>query len=297
MSDRHPHSSRTGAPDHHTTKYRSDGPRPREFLPPRAYAVVKEQKDLLEKTLNESSSLSQQHLVSVLRKLQAGTSALMVTEEADAMLTSDDQFNDDYDDNTDDQSPGAPPSSEPSSSLSSEALHILQALETSGFEGNPTEESDAINSLIDQLPLSNFMTEVVSVDDVLHTRVGSRDCETKSITMNVCGKLEQMLKSHWDSCASACFESSLDHCVPSSFVKLEKKIVTADGGCNSDGMAWRRYHIPINEEWIALGDEYGVDLRQADVITFAMPPIIATKFPTPVSIVAAPVAKLSLIHI
>ena len=135
------------------------------------------------------------------------------------------------------------------------------------------------------------MTEVVSVDDVLHTRVGSRDCETKSITMNVCGKLEQMLKSHWDSCASACFESSLDHCVPSSFVKLEKKIVTADGGCNSDGMAWRRYHIPINEEWIALGDEYGVDLRQADVITFAMPPIIATKFPTPVSIVAAPVAK------
>ena len=156
MSDRHPHSSRTGAPDHHTTKYRSDGPRPREFLPPRAYAVVKEQKDLLEKTLNESSSLSQQHLVSVLRKLQAGTSALMVTEEADAMLTSDDQFNDDYDDTTDDQSPSAPPSSEPSSSLSSEALHILQALETSGFEGSPTEESDAINSLIDQLPLSNF---------------------------------------------------------------------------------------------------------------------------------------------
>ena len=56
-------------------------------------------------------------------------------------------------------------------------------------------------------------------------------------------------------------------------------------------MAWRRYHIPINDEWIALGDEYGVDLRQADVITFAMPPIVASKFPTPVSIVAAPVAK------
>ena len=56
-------------------------------------------------------------------------------------------------------------------------------------------------------------------------------------------------------------------------------------------MAWRRYHIPINDEWIALGDEHGADLRQADVITFAMPPIVATKFPTPVSIVAAPVAK------
>ena len=84
MSDRHPHSSRTGAPDHQRTYFtaKSDGPRQREFLPPRAYAVVKEQKDLLEKTLNDSSSLSQQHLVSVLRKLQAGTSALMVTEEA-----------------------------------------------------------------------------------------------------------------------------------------------------------------------------------------------------------------------
>ena len=109
--------------------------------------------------------------------------------------------------------------------------------------------------------------------------------------MNVCGTFEQMLKSHWDSCASACFESSLDSCVPNSFVKLEKKKVTADGGCNSDGMAWRRYHIPITEEWVALGDLHGYDLRQADAITFAMSPIIATKFPTPVSIVAAPDAK------
>ena len=93
MSDRHPHSSRTGAPDHQKMMaYKTDGgPRQREFLPPRAYAVLKEQKDLLEKTLNDSSSLSQQHLVSVLRKMQAGTSALMVTEEAmmtDAMQQS-----------------------------------------------------------------------------------------------------------------------------------------------------------------------------------------------------------------
>ena len=109
--------------------------------------------------------------------------------------------------------------------------------------------------------------------------------------MNVCGTFEQMLKSHWDSCASACFESSLDSCVPNSFVKLEKKKVTADGGCNSDGMAWRRYHIPITEEWVALGDLHGYDLRQADAITFAMSPIIATKFPTPVSIVAAPMQR------
>ena len=34
-----------------------------------------------------------------------------------------------------------------------------------------------------------------------------------------------------------------------------------------------------------------IDLRQADVITFAMPTIVATQFSTPVSIVAAPVAK------
>ena len=100
-----------------------------------------------------------------------------------------------------------------------------------------------------------------------------------------------MLKSHWNSYASDCFESSLDSCVPNSFMKLVKKIITTDGGYNSDGMAWRRYHIPITKEWIAFGDLYGYDLRQADVITFAMPPIVATKFPTPVSIVAAPVAK------
>ena len=55
-------------------------------------------------------------------------------------------------------------------------------------------------------------------------------------------------------------------------MKLEKKIVTADDGCNSDGMARRRYHIPITEEWIALGSLHGDDLRQVDVITFAMPP-------------------------
>ena len=71
---------------------------------------------------------------------------------------------------------------EPPSSLSSEALHILQALETSGFEDTPTEKSDAINSLIDQLPLSNFMTEVEPVDDFLHTRVGPRDHEVRPIT-------------------------------------------------------------------------------------------------------------------
>ena len=293
MSDRHPHSSRTGAPDHQKMMAckTDNGPRQREFLPPQAYAVLKEQENLLEKTLNDSSSLSQQHLVSVLRKMQAGTSALMVTEDAmmtDTMLTQM-QNNNDYNNSADDDPP--PIFTEPPSSLSTEASHILQALETSGFEGTPTEESDAINSLIDQLPLSNFMTEVESVDDFSHTRVGPCDHEAAPITMNVCGVFEQIIRSHWDSCASACFESSLYHCVPNSFVKLEKKIVTADGGCNSDGMAWRRYHIPINDEWIAIGGEYGLDLRQADVITFAMPPIVATKFPTHVSIVAAPVAK------
>ena len=117
--------------------YKTDGgPRQRESLPPRAYAVLKEQKDLLEKTLNDSSSLSQQHLLSVLRKLQAGTSALMVTEEAimtdathESSVEYDDSYNDEYDDATDyDPSPGASVLMEPPSSLSSEALHILQAL-------------------------------------------------------------------------------------------------------------------------------------------------------------------------
>ena len=117
-----------------------------------------------------------------------------------------------------------------------------------------------------------------------------------TIPLVVCGVLEQLaIKSHWGSCASACFESSMDNCVPNSFVVLEKKILTADGGCNSDGMAWRRYHTPINDEWIALGNAYGNDLRQFGVITFAMPPFISSKFSTPASIFALPVVKGILI--
>ena len=65
----------------------------------------------------------------------------------------------------------------------------------SGSEGTPTEEPDAINPLTDQLPLSNFMTEVEPVDGFLHTRVGPRDHEVKSITMKVCGTFEKVLKS------------------------------------------------------------------------------------------------------
>jgi len=203
--------------------------------------VVREQKALLEKTLSDPN-LSQQHLVSVLRKIQAGTSALMITVEAmlsEAMHQSSVDKDNSHDNDavyqTDDAS--APALTAPPSSLSPAAPHILQHLETSGFDGTPAEESDAIHSLIDQLPLSNFTTEVESVDDVLTIRFKSGDHDVKSIKMKVCGTFDQILKAHWDSCAPACVESSLDSYVPNSFVKLEKKIVTADGGCNSDGMA------------------------------------------------------------
>ena len=180
--------------------------------------------------------------MSVLRKIQAGTSALMITVEAmlsEAMHQSSVDKDNSHDNDavyqTDDAS--APALTAPPSSLSPAAPHILQHLETSGFDGTPAEESDAIHSLIDQLPLSNFTTEVESVDDVLTIRFKSGDHDVKSIKMKVCGTFDQILKAHWDSCAPACVESSLDSYVPNSFVKLEKKIVTADGGCNSDGMA------------------------------------------------------------
>ena len=303
-SDRHPHSSRTGAPDHQRMYFTAaqsggsnDGPRQREYLPSRAYAVLKEQQKLLEKTLSDSSQLSQQHLVSVLRQMQAGTSSLMVTE-TDTMQQNDfenDAYHADYDDATHDEpSHGFLTSS---SSISPEALHILQTLQTSGFDGSPTDESDAIHSLLDQLPLSNFMTWLETVGNALalQTRVGSLNHELKPITMTVGGVVQETITSHWDSCASFCFESNLNHCVLTSFVELVKNVVTATGGCNSDGMAWRRFHVPITDEWIALGDACNVDLRQADVITFAMPTIIVTQFSTPVSIVAAPVAKGILI--
>ena len=74
---------------------------------------------------HDSASLSQQHPLPVLRKMQAGTSALMVTEEAlmtDAMQQSsleDDSYNDDYDDATDGDP--SPVFMEPPSSLSPEA--------------------------------------------------------------------------------------------------------------------------------------------------------------------------------
>ena len=306
MSDRHPHSSRTGAPDHQRMYFTAaqaggshdgSGPRQREFLPPRCYAVLKEHQKLLEKTLSDSSQLSQQHLVSVLRQMQAGTSALMVTE-TDTMQQDDFEngaYHGDYDDaNHNEPSHGFLTSS---SSISPEALHILQTLQTSGFEGSPADESDAIHSLLDQLPLSNFMIWLESVVNALalQTRAGSLNHEIKPINMTVGGVVQETITSHWDSCASFCFESSLNHCVLTSFVELVKNVVTANGGCNSDGMAWRRFHIPIDDKWIALGDACNVDLRQADVITFAMPTIVVTQFSTPVSIVAAPVAKGLLI--
>ena len=60
-------------------------------------------------------------------------------------------------------------------------------------------------------------------------------------------------------------------------------------------MAWRRYHIPADKYMIALGDAYGYNLRQFGVLTLAMPPFVASEFPTPVSVIAVPVAKGILI--
>ena len=307
MSERHPHSSRTGAPDHQRMYFTAasaqsgrpnDSPRPREYLPSRCYAVLKEQMKLLEQTVDDSSQLSPQQLMSVLRQIQAGTSSLMITE-TDAMQQQQDDFEHDayhadYDEAHDEQAHGFLTSS---SSMSPEALHILQTLETSGFDGHPTDASDAIHSLLDQLPLSNFMTWAESVVNAsaLRTRVGSLKCELKPVTMTVAGVVQEAITSHWDSCASFCFESNLNHCVLTSFVELVKNVFTASGSCKSDGMAWRRLHIPITDKWIALADACNVDLSQADVITFAMPTIVVTEFSTTVSIVAAPVAKGILI--
>jgi hypothetical protein len=97
------------------------------------------------------------------------------------------------------------------------------------------------------------MPETEDTDEVLNTHVGRRHYNPDTISQIVRGVSEQLVKPHWGSCAPACFERSMDNCVPNSFVVLEKEILTADGGCNSDGMAWRRYHIPIDESWIALG--------------------------------------------
>ena len=130
-SDRHPHSNRTGAPDHFQRT--TDGPRLREFLPPRAFAIVKEQKELTDRTVSEPST-SQQHLISVLRNLQAGTSSLLITYGEDDYHTNDDEGAgehkaDDDDDGTHQDAAlvtVAPPTT---NSSSPEALHIMQQLE------------------------------------------------------------------------------------------------------------------------------------------------------------------------
>ena len=229
-----------------------------------------------------------------MRKLQAGTSSLLLTDDYhDGEGTG--EYKADVDDDTQQDAAlvtVAPPATK---SLSPEALHIMQQLESSGFEGTPCEEPDEKHSLIDHLPLSNFMTEAADADEVLTTRVGRRHYNTDAISQIVGGVVEQLVKAQWDSCASACFESSMANCDPNSFVALVKKILTADGGCYSDGMAWRRYRIPVDEAWTNLGAAYGHDLRQFDALTFAMPPLVASKFPTPVSVVAVPVAKGILI--
>ena len=97
---------------------------------------MKEQKELIERTVSEPSS-SQQHLVSVLRKLKAGTSPLLITYgEGDYHMNDDEgagEQNADDDDDDKGQDTAlvtvAPP---PTNSRSPEALHSMQQLETSG---------------------------------------------------------------------------------------------------------------------------------------------------------------------
>ena len=74
------------------------------------------------------------------------------------------------------------------------------------------------------------MPETEDTDEVLNTHVGRRHYNPDTTSQTVRGVSEQLVNSHWDSCASACFESSMDNCVPNSFVALEKKLLTADGG-------------------------------------------------------------------
>ena len=110
-------------------------------MPLRAFAIVKEQKELIERTVSEPS-LSQQHLISVLRKLQAGTSPLLITYGEGDYHANDDEGAGEYkaDDDDDDTDQGAalvtvaPP---PTNSLSPEALRIMQQLETSATRSSP----------------------------------------------------------------------------------------------------------------------------------------------------------------
>ena len=129
-TDRHPHSNRTGTPDHFQRT--TDGPRQRGFLPPRAFAILKEQKEVIERTVLEPSS-PQQHLISVLRKLQAGTSSLLITYGGGDYHANDDEGAGEHKADDDGDYTGqdaalvtvAPPLT---NSLSLEALHIMQQL-------------------------------------------------------------------------------------------------------------------------------------------------------------------------
>ena len=78
-------------------------------------------------------------MVSALRKLPACTSSLLITygEDDDEGAGEHKADDDDDDDDTDQDAALVTVAPPPTNTLSPEALHIMQQLETSGFEGTP----------------------------------------------------------------------------------------------------------------------------------------------------------------
>ena len=101
--------------------------------------------------------------------------------------------------------------------------------------------------------------------------------------------------SHYDSCASACFEFSLDGLLQNSYVPFPKdsapQVATATGSDAADGMGLKKYHHVITDEMRAQARAGGLDLSMYDVFTSLMPPVVCKKFKRPYSIIGAPIAK------
>ena len=318
----HPHSAharqRLGAP-----AASSGAPPPRanlkangrEYLPDKAYKRIRDIRDRMRATIDGNADLNS--AMSALKYVKAETDEMLHTflsvgfddesaeAETDAMT---EHLDDDFipvEDETvnilqDEHDIGHEfPSLTPTEvrsvrMLSDETAHQLNLI---GYDDvSQDQRSDVMNAVIDkmqsQMPMEHFMTLSECVES---TRANVEEPIVLLSTQTVYDKTIRMEASHYDSCASQSFEFSRDGLVPNSFQAFDKdnapRVSTATGSDAADGMGFKRYHHPIDDQMREQASAAGLDLSNYDVFTSLMPPIVCEKFQRPYSIMGGPTAK------
>ena len=315
----HPHSSHArqrlgGSSSVGDTPARSRlKPDGKEYLPPKAYSKLIAIRGKLRAAIDGSADLSS--AMETLRFVKAETDEMLETMiESDLEDNNDDEHapppsadGDDLNDESinimhdEDEIASEHPDMTPSEvqsvrMLSSETEHQLHML---GYdEASQEQRSQIVNMVLDRMqdkmPLEHFGTTLLS-NHVEYTRANPHDTPVLLQTQTVLNASVRQSASHYDSCASACFEFSTDDLVPNSFREFPKddapKIATATGSDAADGMGFKRYHHLITDSMRADAAAAGFDLSDYDVFTSLMPPIVCTKFKRAYSIIGAPIAR------